>query len=360
MKKTIVATILLSAFAIHAQSIPAKIAIVYNQTSSGTESSNPDFMLTKNTIDWAILKLVDRRKVEIKFFDSKDTAVGTYQTLKEINSYNPKVVVGFGHSYQAILAKKELKNSIKLISPVATSDEILSNSHNMYLLSNTNSVQAKKILDEIKKSALQLKIVLVKISDSLYSSNFIERIILELDRNNIKFNVISINQNDLMSSTILTKKLSSLKEHDTIVFPCLEYDSGLFLKVLSKNYNSFNLIGTDGWGTTGSYIKSIDLKHDQKVSWFTNYHYKNLSEGNSKFLKEFRLSFSQNPIDTNAFWFESIRIANLMVTTKSQWKDSLKNFESVTKIVKIKDYSVERKMSRLSLKDKSVVYEGDF
>lgn len=337
-----------------------RLAIAYNKSQSGTASSNPDFDLTEKTINWTLAKYSKDLLLDIKYFDTREDAAGAVAAIKEINNYNPNIVVGFSHTFQALLAKKFLSKHIKLISPTATSNEILSGKNeNIYLISNNNNYQAFLISKLIKQKFKSKTIYIIEISDSLYSSNFTEYISDELETMKKKYEIIKLYQSDFLQLSKLIKSLAPISEKSLIVFPSLEFEAGMYLSALSRKLSNFTLVGGDGWGTSAEYLKKIATSTDQEVFWISHYHFSSNYKKNLIFRHEFFESFNYNPIDTNAFWYEAINTSIAMIKNNYQWKKAIRSIPNVNEIVKIDDKYVKRRMALLKLKDRKVIFESE-
>lgn len=330
------------------------LGVAFNQAGSSTSTSNPTEGYIRKGVELGLAQLGSKENLNPNVFwvDHGESVAQTLEAIEKLNSRKPRIVVGMGNSFQALLSAERLDRSIVLISPVATSDEILRKSDRILLLSNPNSVQAKMLAKEIfsRKSDAQ-KVLLISLVGCPYCTDMSAAVKKELSLLGVKVSEISIHAARLADSS---ETLKSVTGFDHIVLPVFEADAARLISALNVKNRTAIFWGADGWGTLARFIKELPCAPDVKVMWLSHYFDEIDNHENVEFVKKFRSKYGISPVDTAAFYFEATLIAGPLLRAGNADKvlrnfRKLRSYSGLTGQVKILDRHVIRGMPLLTL-----------
>ncbi|NJL26116.1 MAG: hypothetical protein HC902_13760 [Calothrix sp. SM1_5_4] len=87
------------------------LAVAWNETGKSTSTSNPHEKHIQKGVELAM------KNESIIWVDHGESVQKTIKAIDTINRIDPAIVVGFGNSFQALLASDRLAPSTMLISP---------------------------------------------------------------------------------------------------------------------------------------------------------------------------------------------------------------------------------------------------
>lgn len=339
-------------------SAKVQIAVVYNHDGPSNSTSNPIEGHIKKGVELAIKdEAKNKDKFDVVWINHSESTAGTMQAIDQINKIKPRYVVGMGDSYQAILAAKYMNKDTILITPVATSDEIVSGSKSVFLFSNSNSKQADILVDLIKtKVHRDSPVLLVNMLGCAYCTNLSSFIEKRLIKDGIEFKKISFHISDELF-TVNDKNLMGSVSH--VVLPVHELEAGKLISTFSKINKDLHFWGGDGWGTLGRFVSNISNNHTINATWLSHYHYKIDTPENLKFVAKFRAEYeNQNPVDTSALYYEAMSYVIKLISSLSSKSINHEKYEfkSLSGLAVIVGQKIERPMVKLNLKKGHVEY----
>jgi len=331
--------------------VPLKIAIALNESRPSSSTSNPIEKHIRSAVSLA-LKDSAALKPEVTWVNHGESVAHTVQSLKDINKIAPAIVVGLTDSYQALLAANHLNSNIVLISPSATSDEILKSRKPIVLMGNINSVQAKLLVQEIKHRFIEKqKVLLIEVIACPYCVNMSKAVASNLNRTKIPFMVSQIHYSDLEDARRILAPLSGF---DHIVLPAHEAESARLIQALFPQNSNAIFWGGDGWGNLARFIRELPFAKRLKAFWLSHYHASIDTPENRHFVSSFSGTYKIEPVDTSAFFYESVRIIFQLRDTSSPAAilksfKQLNGYRGLTGEIKINGHHVLRPMPLLAL-----------
>lgn len=325
------------------------VGLLYNSKDDSISTSNGVENHVKKGIELA-LKDISKKKVEIntEWVDVGETAESTLKIAGLLATKNFDFIIGPSSSFQVqILAQliKDKKLKTKIISPTATSDELLK-FDNVFLISNVNSVQAKLIVKEADIKDKQTVLV-VNIKDCTYCSNLAQFIESELTKAKLTYKSIELFESDLANPI----KYAARKSYDHIFIPALEGQTAEVIRSLWPENASASYWGCDGVGTLGRFITQLPFAKKLKINWLSHYHKDIVHENNEAFVKEYYQKYQIFPIDTSAFNYEAVLFATMNLILDRKYN------KFVTGEVTVSKNTIIRKMPVLFLSDAEVKFK---
>jgi hypothetical protein len=294
-----IAAIVIGSF--EGQSFASSLQIAVVESGLSASTSNPAEGNLRKGAELALSS-----KIVPAWIDQGETAKSTLEAIAKINLNNPKILVGMGSSFQALIADKKLNPSILLITPLATSDEILT-SHRILMVSNSNGIQAKLLAKEINmRAGAQDRIFVIDVVGCSYCTNMAKLILGELAKSKVKLTVIPVHE------TQLNQKVDALDRatgFDHIVLPVLESQAAKLVESLHSNNPNALYWGGDGWGTLARFIRELPYSRTIRAFWLSHYHIGIQTAENKTFVSLFRTRYGVDPIDTSAQYFEATKLA---------------------------------------------------
>jgi ABC-type branched-subunit amino acid transport system substrate-binding protein len=325
---------------------PLEIAVVESGLSATT--SNPS---EGNLRKGAQLALGNQ--IVPTWVDQGETAKSTLEAISKINLNDPKILVGMGSSFQALIADKKLNPSILLVTPLATSDEIL-NSRRILMVSNSNGIQAKLLAAEINnRIKRQERILIIDVMGCSYCTNMARLVLGELAKSKVKLTVIPVHEAQLDQKIDVLDRAVGF---DHIVLPVLESQAAKLIEFLHLNNPNALYWGGDGWGTLARFIRELPYARTLRALWLSHYHIGVQTPENRAFVKRFREHYRVDPIDTSAQYFEATKLAISILKDKksSSWIEHTRKvggYPGLTGWVRFVGNHVERPMPLLEMKD---------
>lgn len=323
-----------------------QIAVVESGLSATT--SNPTEANLKKGAELAL-----NGKLVPSWVDQGETGRSTLEAIAKINRDNPKILVGMGSSFQALIADKKLNPSILLVTPLATSDEILA-SRRVVMISNSNGIQAKLLAREISKRASSRDhILVIDVIGCSYCTDMAKLVLADLAKLKVKLTVIPIHE------TQLNQKLGALDRaigFDHIVLPVLESQAAKLVEILHSQNPNAVYWGGDGWGTLARFVRELPFSRAIRAFWLSHYHTGVQTKENKTFVSRFRKRYGVEPIDTSAQYFEATKLALDVLRGKGSlsWSDYTRKtggYAGLTGWVRFVGNHVERPMPLLEMKD---------
>ncbi len=326
------------------------IGLLYNANEASLTTSNGVENHIKKGLELAISELgTEKNKLAFDWINVGETAESTLQIKNKLIEKNYDYIIGPSHSFQvALLDKivKEAKLKTVIVSPAATSDELL-NSNHVFLMSNSNSVQAKLLINMIKPIPHQ-KLLIVKIKDCMYCDNFSGFIALELKKRNLPFKELTIYESDIKNSALY----KDTESYDHIFIPALEAQIAEIISVIWNKNKSAHYWSGDGVGSLGRFVRQLDFCKDLHLSWLSHYHVDLETNTNQTFRKKYNNKYLINPIDTSAFYYESLKLTIHKFVFKKNYDSFLTGKSTIRKNQIIRDMPI------LSLQNGQVILKG--
>jgi hypothetical protein len=325
---------------------PLQIAVV--ESGLSTTTSNPAEGNLRKGAELAL-----NGKMVPAWIDQGETAQSTLEAIAKINLNNPKILVGMGSSFQALIADKKLNPSILVVTPLATSDEILA-SHRVLMVSNSNGIQAKLLGKEINGQAgTQDRILVIDVVGCSYCTNMAKLILGELAKSKVKLTVIPVHETQLNQKVDALDRASGF---DHIVLPVLESQAAKLVELLHSHNPNAVYWGGDGWGTLARFIRELPYSRTIRAFWLSHYHIGIQTNENKAFVGRFRVRYGVDPIDTSAQYFEATKLAVNILRDKrsSSWSDYARKvggYPGLTGWVRFVGNHVERPMPLLEMRD---------
>lgn len=316
------------------------VALLYNGTNDSSSTSNAVEGHIKKGFQLAIREIgsKDLNFVWINVGEKTDTIV---QAFGEIKKANPGLIVGPSHSSQVIVLLKMLKDanlSIPLVTPTATSTELL-RYENAVLVSNSNSIQANILMNEIRRENLD-RILVVHIKDCSYCSNFVTE--LEQHRGNTFFTKVTLDEAEIETSPLLSEHFRV----KAIVIPALEAETAKIIDRLYRRNPNVIYWGADGVGSLARFVQELN-KQNLKFRWLSHYHPDIKEKENFDFIKMFATVSNADPVDTSAFYYEALKFGVSRVLNKKPTNSKLR---TVTGQASFDGKQIVRLMPLLELK----------
>lgn len=324
------------------------LAIALNKTGKSATTSNPQEDHIRKGADLALKS----KKLTVQWIDHGESVVQTLKAIEEINRQKPRVVVGMGNSFQALLAADRMNHHTVLISPVATADAILEKKSNILLLSNLNSIQSKLLAREIKSRArTEDRILLVELTGCPYCVDMSAATVSELRRQGLEPQILKLDSSQIND---LPKSVTIQRDYAHIVLPVFEVDAARLISLLAGNNPKAIFWGGDGWGNLARYIRELPIAKSVRAIWLSHYHWDIETPENKTFVKAFRREYGVNPVDTSAFFFEATQIAQKLIGEPDPRKrmlafDRIQHYKGLTGNVTIQGDHVIRPMPLIEL-----------
>ncbi|MGZ3768261.1 MAG: hypothetical protein ACXVCP_15910 [Bdellovibrio sp.] len=319
----------------------AKVALLINASQITSSTSNNVEEFQKKGLSIAIEEF-ENNAIAYKWIDVGENTEKVISSVEEIKKFNPQLVIGCSHSFQAIALLELLKKehlSVPVMFPAATSDKILTYP-NTLMISNSNSIQAEILSKQAKRKSRAL---VINISDCVYCTDLAERIFKKLKGRGITASLLSIEENK-----IETFDINSIKENfDHVFIPALELDTAKLARIISKKLPTAEYWAGDGVGTLARYFQ---MANDSKIKfkWLSHYHTQINTSQNKKFLKRYRSKYGSEPNDTAVFYYEALKIGINRIILND--KSSTNNL--ITGPARFQNHQVIRPMPLLTLSDK--------
>lgn len=326
-----------------------KIALAYDEGGNPAAGSVAKDLSVSNG---AMLALNGLRSSKLSWINHGKTAQQTLQAIEEINKQKPGLVVGMADSFQAQLGTERLNSYSFLISPTATSDDILPKGANVLLLANVNSVQAQLMTTEMKARAKTGdKVLVVDVLACPNCQNFGSQIQKDLAEAGFKVDTFQVHMSEIRDLAQRTAPGG----YSQIVVPV---DAPVAAKVIAflhpKNEKAVYW-GSNTWGSFAKEIRELPFAKDLKAVWLADYHPEIPTATNIKFLNDFREKFSTEPNEVAAMYYEGVQLALLV----SQWTDrpvanilkDVRAYKGLTGTVKIVGKTVKRDMALVELQN---------
>lgn len=332
---------------------PLKLAITWNENGSSTSTSNPGEGHIRKGAELALREIPARLK-ETAWINNGESVPQSIEAINQINQQKPLIVVGMGNSFQALLAAQRMNAASVLISPVATSDEILAQKANVLLLSNLNSRQAKLLTSEIRNHwKPSQRVLLLELGGCPYCSDMSIAVRQQLKQINIEPVNIKIHNSQIAEAS---EVLKSQKGFSHIILPVFEADAARLISLLYPENTAAIFWGGDGWGTLARYVQELPFARRLQAMWLSHYHSTISTTENRNFVRKFRLAFSTEPVDTSAFFYEATQVALKLgkeTTSKTIIRafKHLGSYRGLTGEVKIMGQHVNRSMPLMKLTD---------
>lgn len=326
------------------------IAVGLMSEGASTSSSNSDEDYIRKGAGLAFRDADAEKRVE--WMSYGESTEQTLKAVEKINRERPLIFIGMGHSFQALLAANRVSPTTVILTPVATSDEILRKKGNVLLLANTNTVQAKMLADEmVRQIKPREKILLIEIAGCPYCVDMAEAVRTELKARDLEPIDAKIHLSQLASPP---KSILALADYDHVVLPTLEPESARMIDVLHAANPKATFWGGDGWGTLARYIRQLPYLNTLKVFWLSHYQVDIQTKRNRDFVKRYRQAYKSDPIDTAAFYYEAVEVAlkNKPDATAAEVMANfrgLKHYEGLTGPVRVLGDHVERPMPLLTI-----------
>jgi len=326
-----------------------KVVIALNEDANSSSTSNAIENHIGNGVRLALSELPkEATQIDAIFMNHGESAQKTLDAILKINEIKPEFVIGMGNSFQALLCAKHLSSNSILISPVATSDEILDKGKNIFLFSNVNSIQAKFLAGTLKKNATaNAKILLIEVEGCPYCKNMATQLSTEMKSLGLKFATSHFHLTNLLS----LKEKTESENFNHIILPVHEEESAKLLDLFYQKNKNATFWGGDGWGPLARYIKRLPYSDKIKASWLAHYHVDIATQTNKTFVAAYRKKYAIDPVDTSAFYYEAMKTLlknNHKETGLATIRDP-GSFEGVTGKVKMHDRYVTRPMPLLRL-----------
>lgn len=331
-----------------------KVAIALNEDSNSSSTSNAIENHIGNGVRLALSEYPkEAAQIDTTFLNHGESAQKTLDAIQKINEIKPEFVIGMGNSFQALLCAKHLSSDTILISPVATSDEILEKGKNIFLFSNVNSIQAKLLANILKKKVkANAKVLLVEVEGCPYCKNMASQMSTEMKSLGIKFETRQFHLANIKS----LKENSESENFDHIILPVHEEESAQLVDFFHNKNKNATFWGGDGWGPLARYIKRLPYSDKVKAFWLAHYHVDIATPVNKAFVAAYRKKYAIDPVDTSAFYYEAMKTL-LKNGGKSKGVAAISGsgtFEGVTGTVKLHDRYVTRPMPLLKLQQGKV------
>ena len=210
-----------------------------------TSSSNADEDYIRKGAGLAFRQAGAEKRVEWMTYG--ETTEQTLRAVEKINRERPMIFVGMGHSFQALLAANRVSPSTVILTPVATSDEILRKKGHVLLLANTNTIQARMLADEmVRRSKPGEKILLIEVAGCPYCVDMAEAVRTELKARELEPVDAKIHVSQLPSPP---KTILALANYEHVILPTLEPESARLIDILHAGNPKATYWGGAGWGT---------------------------------------------------------------------------------------------------------------
>lgn len=340
----IVSIISILNLAISATKSDFKIVLIYNGSEESTSTSNIYEQHNKDGFNFAIDEFGKNRQLKYYWVDGGESSKKILSAFEEIKKIRPDIIVGPSHSFQVLLLSKLLLEEnigATIITPTATSSE-LTKLKNVFMMSNSNDIQAKLIVNQIKISNENLKNLVVTIQDCIYCKNFSDEIKSQLKKNNLNFKEKLVSQQSI-DLDLLGEELSNFQN---IIIPALEVDTSKVIGALFSKNTKTNFWGGDGAGTLARYVIGLNLKN-LNFCWLSHYHLDINTTYNKSKVKSFISKYKKEPIDTSMFYYESLKFGVKYFYDKTKESEFILSTGKAT----INNNQIKRPMPLLCLKN---------
>jgi ABC-type branched-subunit amino acid transport system substrate-binding protein len=235
------------------------------------------------------------------------------------------IFIGLGISDQALAAQNALiaTNTI-LISPTASSTDLLSEDSRTILLFPTNDMIADKLTDHLSKLK-PTNVLSIFASNSKYSTNMNKLFTSKFKSKGGQITSIEIRSNNFEMTPIIKKIKSDSVKY--VFLPLYEIEAAKIISELKNNKLDPVFVGADSWGTHSSVISGLTVGQQYTTIIPVIYDYENNSKLNKYFTLKYSEQRNKSPSDLAAFSFDAVNLAQLIQTNCS-----LKNLNSKKQI----------------------------
>lgn len=291
-----------------------KIGILGEYKRPTARTVQPFGVEIKRGVDLALedIKLL-KPCVSVEILDIENSAANIPDVIKTAHKKkNINLFLGLGTSDQALAAIPALKETkTLLITPTASSDDLLKANSRILMLFPRNSYIAEETIKEITKKHIE-QVGIIYAENNRYSENMAKEF-TKLYKNQGGKVVFSI---PVRSGHIdLSSQLETLSKYkNTYIFlPLFELDVAKVISYLHSKKLSLAYIGADSWGTYSVVIRKVTKEIPYKAIVPVVYSPSQNSELNTPFVNKYEKLFQTSPSDLTAFSYEGLRLYQKML-----------------------------------------------
>ncbi len=330
-----------------------KIAVALDEDGAATPSSNP---AEQHISNGATLALNGLRPSKLTWINHGKSAVQTLKAIEEINKQKPAIVVGMVDSYQAMLCAERMSPQTFLISPVASSDEILKRD-NVLLLGNVNSVQSQLMVQEFKTRAKAgEKVLVAEVLACQNCQNMSGLLSKDLKDAGYQIEIYQVHVSDIVN--LGEKKVPEGFQH--VVIPADAATAARLVDFFHSKNPKAMFWGASTWGSFAKEIRELPYAKELRGVWLSHYHPDVPTEANAKFVTEFRSKFTAEPTDTAAMFYEGVQLAMMVGQGRDkpipQILKEVRAYKGLTGTIKIDGKRVNREMVVMELQNGAAKY----
>ncbi len=223
-----------------------------------------------------------------------------------------KLYIGLGRSDKAFQAKEILKErGGLLITPTATSDELIGRDEKIILLSPRNSLIASSLSQYLINHGVN-KISIIYAKDEKYSVNITSLFKKDFEsRGGVigKSIAISTYSNSLDSTAL--SEIATISD-EFVFLPLYQLTVAKIISFFKANHFEKKYVGTDSWGTYDEVIGLLSAG-DYNAIVPVIYDPKSKSTSNIQFTEYYREHFNSQPTDMAARSYDGMRLLAAML-----------------------------------------------
>lgn len=246
------------------------------------------------------------RPSRFAWFNHGTSALKTLQAIEQINKQKPELLVGMKDSFQSLLFAERLDPASFLITPLASSDEILQKSEKVLMLAMPNSVQAQLLTKEIKsRSKPGDRVLVVEVLADHNSQNLNLSLLKSLREAELPVESFKIHKSEMRNLSAV--QMPESFQH--IVLTVAGNEAARLIDSLAGKNSNAKYWGSASWGSDIKEIRGLSMAKDLRAIWLSHYHVAVSTEANAKFLEQYREKYKSDPTDVSAMYFEAAQLA---------------------------------------------------
>jgi ABC-type branched-subunit amino acid transport system substrate-binding protein len=291
-----------------------KIGILGEYKRPTARTVQPFGVEIKRGVDLALEDIKNLKPcVKVELLDIENSAANIPDVIKVAHQKkNIHLFLGLGTTDQALAAIPALRETkTLLITPTASSDDLLKDNSRILMLFPRNSHIAEETIKEILRKNIQ-HVGIIYAENNRYSENMAKEFSKLYKEQGGKV-IYSI---PVRSGHIdLNTQLETLTKYkSTYVFlPLFELDVAKVISYLHSKKLSLSYIGADSWGTYSVVIRKVTKEIPYRAIVPIIYSPSQSSELNNIFVSKYEKLYKTSPSDFTAFSYEGIRLYQKML-----------------------------------------------